>query len=207
MGAQQRGWQVTGVEPVAASAAYARDARNLNVKGALLEEAGLPEASFDVVCAMHVLEHLPRVTDFLMTIARWVKPGGHLFVEVPNYRSVQRRNSGAAWVGLRPLEHVAHFTPATLSATLRRAGLEPVVVRTPTYLWPEQGLSFALNDLGQLRWLRWLEPLSVDTGETEASSQRVKVPIAPVRVLLRAVQSAYDLGKVGMLVVAVARRP
>ena len=56
-----------------------------------------------------------------------------MLLESPNWASRLRRTRGARWIDLRPLEHVVHWTPETLGATLRRAGLEPVSVRTLTW--------------------------------------------------------------------------
>src|SRR5205807_2082657 len=110
--AERRGWTATGVEPVAESAKIAQQ-RGLDVREALLDDAGLPEHSFDVVTAFHVLEHMPDGVGFLRMLARYARPGGLVVVEVPNWRSFHRRRGGSHWPGLRPLEHVAHYEPRT----------------------------------------------------------------------------------------------
>ena len=112
-----------------------------------LEESGLPERSYDVVSAFHVLEHIPDSRAFLRTMARWARPGGFVAIEVPNFASVQRRRLREGWSGLRPHEHLVHFTPATLRRTFRAAGIEPVLVRSPAYVGPPQSLDQALWDL------------------------------------------------------------
>ena len=62
--ARDRGWRVQGVEPERTAAATARG-RGLAVVQAELEASGLPERSFDVVSAFHVLEHIPDSRAFL----------------------------------------------------------------------------------------------------------------------------------------------
>ena len=152
--AMERGWEVTGVEPIAKEAAFARDERGLNVLTATLEESGLPMHAFDLVSAFHVLEHMPHPTDFLRSIARWVKPGGHVVIEVPNFdgRARQRSEQFGGWRHLRPLEHINHFTPPTLRHIFQRAGLDPVATTTPTYSGPPQTLAQGLDDLVRNRW-------------------------------------------------------
>ena len=49
--------------------------RGLDVRVTALEESGLPERSYDVVSAFHVLEHQPDSRSFLATMARWARPG------------------------------------------------------------------------------------------------------------------------------------
>ncbi len=148
---ESRGWDARGVEPLADSAARARE-RGLDVTASDLADAGLPERAFDLVVASHVLEHVPDGPAFLRSLARMAKPGGHVLVESPNWDSTLRRSAGAGWVHLRPLEHLVHFTPGTLAVALRAAGLEPVTVEAVT--WPSalQTGRERLSDMGRAAW-------------------------------------------------------
>jgi SAM-dependent methyltransferase len=201
--ARDRGWEVAGAEPVEQSAAFARS-RGLDVRTALLEESGLPEGSWDVVTAFHVLEHLTDGVSFLRTLARWARPGGLVVLEVPNWASYDRTRKGADWPGVRPLEHVAHYEPATLRRTLLGAGLGPVLVRTMGFLWHRQTVDEQLNDLAIRRGRRTLRRL----GRRRERGGELRVLPDPVtRRGLLAVQAAYDrLGR-GQVVLGVARVP
>jgi len=130
-----RGWRAAGCEPMGEAAAIARSrAPGADIRTGLSSEAGFEEHSFDVVCAFHVLEHMADSRAFLRELARFARPGGLVVVETPNYASRLRRVRGSGWIHLRPLEHLVHFTPATMRAALRGAGLEPVRVATPTWI-------------------------------------------------------------------------
>lgn len=198
-----RGWKAQGVEPIAETAQAGRD-RGLDVTTGLLQDSGLPEQAYDLVTAMHVVEHMTDATAFLRLIGRWARPGGHVAVEVPNFRSFQRRAYRSDWPFLRPLEHIVHFTPDTLAATLQRAGLAPVSVRTKSYLWHEHSLDEALGDLGRPGWADRLARAS-RPGDIEGNPARF--PTAPLWVLLRGIERAYDASRTGMVVLAVARVP
>jgi SAM-dependent methyltransferase len=200
--ARKRGWTAAGVEPVARSAAFAVEQRGLDVTAATLEESGRPEGSFDVVSAFHVVEHMTDSCRFLRTISRWARPGGFVVVEVPNWHSVERRNAGANWIGLRPLEHVGHYAPDTLRATLRRAGLEPVAVHTPGFLWEHQTLDQQLDDLGLFRWKSRMRPMG-RPGQHDGAP--AILPRKPTALALRGLQAAYDRLGVGQVVLAIAR--
>ena len=203
--ARERGWRVQGVEPERTAAAMARE-RGLPVAIGALEESGLPERSYDVVSAFHVLEHIPDSRSFLRTMARWVRPGGYVVIEVPNFASVQRRRLAGHWSGLRPREHLVHFTPDTLRATFAAAGITPVSVRSPAYVGPPQSLDQALWDLvrpaGRLR--RLLAPLS-PVRRHDGSSTRY--PGRAAWGVLRLVERTYDAGGAGAVVFCVGRVP
>jgi SAM-dependent methyltransferase len=128
----ERGWRVAGIDPIPEAARSARE-RGLDVRTGMLHELVEPSGTWDVASAIHVLEHVPDALSFIGGLADQVRPGGHVLVESPNWASRLRHKRGPRWNDLRPLEHVVHWTPATLTATLRRAGLEPVSVRTLTW--------------------------------------------------------------------------
>lgn len=203
--ASERGIEATGVEPVEESACIAAQ-RGVDVRNSMLEDSGLPEASHRTVTAFHVLEHMADGLSFLRLLTRWASPGGHVVVEVPNWRGVERRLKGGDWPGLRPLEHLAHYGPATLRATLVRAGLVDVRVRTLTFQWPEQSLQYALGDLGLRRIYQ--SPLSRPLSfERRENGKVVRYPRTPTLWAIRATAMLYDAVKVGQVVLAVGRRP
>ena len=200
MAARERGWEVQGVEPERTAAEMAQG-RGLKVSISPLETSGLAERSYDVVSAFHVLEHIPDSRSFLAAMRQWVRPGGFVVVEVPNWNSSQRRRLGSAWPGLRPLEHLVHFTPQTLPRAMRAVGLEPLLVRSPVYLGPPQSLEHALNDLVRHgRYRRLVEPLSpvrAVNGRAERFPSRVGWWV------LRATEAIYDRAGVGAVVFCV----
>jgi len=204
LAARGRGWRTQGVEPERTAAAMAAG-RGLDVVVAQLEDSQLPERSFDVVSAFHVLEHIPDSRAFLSTMARWARPGGFVAVEVPNWRSVQRRRLREGWSNLRPREHLVHFTPATLRGAFRAAGIEPVAVRSPSYLGHPQTLEQATWDLVRLgRYRRLLERFSsVQTVEGETA----RYPTRSGWAILRATEALYDRAGVGAVALCVGRVP
>ncbi|MBF0247317.1 MAG: class I SAM-dependent methyltransferase [Alphaproteobacteria bacterium] len=53
---------------------------------------------------------------------RVLQPGGVVLVKTPNFASLNRLALGRRWCGLRPYEHLNHFTPATLRKMAEKAG-------------------------------------------------------------------------------------
>jgi SAM-dependent methyltransferase len=200
--ARERGWSVQGVEPIEDASREAREERGLDVRTATLEESGLPQAEHDVVSAFHVLEHIADSRAFLSSLARWARPGGWVAIEVPNFDSSIRRYHGSNWSGLRPLEHVVHFTPATLGAAFERVGLRPVRVTTASYVGPPQDLDNAIADLAKFRWRPLVAPLSRRAGDRDGAA----VPTRAGWALLRAMERVAVARGHGQVVVGVAQR-
>ena len=90
---------------------------------------------------------------------------------MPNFDSRLRKRSEkfGGWRHLRPLEHITHFTPATLRDAFTRAGLEPVAVGSPSYAGPPQTLDEALDDLVRARWKPGLAILPKKSALTDYS--------------------------------------
>jgi len=84
-----------------------------------------PDASFDVVMASEVLEHIPADELAMTEIARVVRPGGRVAVTVPRYWPER-----VCWALSRDYHdvaggHVRIYRGDDLAERLRRAGLQP----------------------------------------------------------------------------------
>jgi 2-polyprenyl-3-methyl-5-hydroxy-6-metoxy-1,4-benzoquinol methylase len=123
---RRRGWAVEGTEMSDASSAHAREVLGIPVRLGPLESLALPAEAYDAVTLWHVLEHVTTPGAMLDEIHRILKPGGVLLVSVPNFGSPEARVAGPGWFHLDVPRHLVHFTPNTLDAALRGAGLEPV---------------------------------------------------------------------------------
>ncbi len=205
--AKHRGWEAVGVDLVADAVENAVSRYGLDVRRVSLEESGLPHQSFDVVVTTHVLEHQLDGSGFLTSIARWVRPGGYLLIEVPNWSSADRWSNKDLWFGLRPLEHLGHYSPRTLARTLERIGAQPVAVSTPCYQFPQrQTMGQALHDLG----LERLAPYLQGDRYTVPAVRRdhvIRLPNTAASRVLHGIERALDLVKAGTVVVMLARVP
>jgi 2-polyprenyl-3-methyl-5-hydroxy-6-metoxy-1,4-benzoquinol methylase len=127
---QRRGWTAAGIEPNPAAAARARErfASDI-VQGVPLEEAVLPEASFDLITLWDVLEHLVDPAAALRGLARSLRPTGLLALGVPSLDSWDAHLFGPAWIGYDAPRHLYLFPDAVLRAMLAAAGLIVVATR------------------------------------------------------------------------------
>ncbi len=118
------GWDVTGVEPISTAADQARKNYRLSVFEGTLQEIPLEENSFDVVTFWDVLEHTFSPLDQLKKTAQLLRPGGHLFLSVPNWKSPDRQLFGRHWHGYDPPRHLYVFADETLIEMLKEAGFD-----------------------------------------------------------------------------------
>jgi len=91
---------VTGVDVAEEAVAYAREhfaRENTTFVVASAAATGLPDASFDLVTAFEVIEHLADWKALLAEVRRLLAPGGVLLVSTPNrlYYAESRGESGA----------------------------------------------------------------------------------------------------------------
>lgn len=88
----------------------------------------MPDAQFDCVVSIDVLEHLEEDQPFLRELKRVLKPGGMAVVTVPNGDDRLLANRIKWKLGMTP-EVYGHtragYTVAELSDAVRRAGLQP----------------------------------------------------------------------------------
>jgi len=77
---------------------------------------------FDGVLMHSYLEHEIDLMGILSGVFRALKPGGAVYVRVPNFGSVNRHVIGRKWCGFRYPDHVTYFTLSTLRDTAARAG-------------------------------------------------------------------------------------
>ena len=120
------GWQVAGTESSAWAVERAR-ARcpQAAVADCPLEAFDPGSVRYDAITLWDVLEHVSAPAEALVRIRQWLAPDGRLFLSVPNVESLVARTMGRHWV-LLLREHLWYFSPATLGALLREAGLELV---------------------------------------------------------------------------------
>lgn len=171
-----------GVEPDPASCAVARD--RVEAAGAgtssrvlLGDHTVVPAgATYDVVCAFEVLEHLADDAGELGQWVRLVRPGGHFVCSVPE--GPQRFGASDTMVG-----HHRRYTATTLRALLDGVGL--VDARVRHYGWPVMYLLEAANNRVSQRQLDAGTAPGGGTAERGAASGRWLQPSALVGAALR----------------------
>lgn len=81
------------------------------------------KGSFDLVMAMHVLEHDDDVSGLLRSIVSMARPGGMVIIEVPNIDCVWAGIFGRAWDAWYFPFHRTHFSRKALRGLMQSEGL------------------------------------------------------------------------------------
>ena len=98
----------------------------LNVTTSSLEEKQYPEGHFDMVVAMHVLEHVQGPHRFIGEIHRILAPGGRVYLQVPTVAHWRARRAGQRWKHFIPPVHLWYFAPKTMRRFLSQHGFRVI---------------------------------------------------------------------------------
>ena len=127
--ARARGWRATGVDPSPFSVEHVKKL-GFEAHQGLLHDVDLPEASFDAVALLQVVEHLIDPRALLEGCRKLLKPGGVLLVATPNPSSLLARVQKERFNYWIPPVHCVWYTPKTLKRILSTAGFTGVQVNT-----------------------------------------------------------------------------
>lgn len=128
------GYTVRGCEVNAAAARHCEE-QGFDVKALPFEKYRVPppNARFDYVVSIHVVEHVAEPAAFAEKVGKALKPGGLWFNYMPNVAVTEAHNfdeaHGPDWIHFRPTgepQHINFFDPATSRRLIETAGLEYV---------------------------------------------------------------------------------
>jgi 2-polyprenyl-3-methyl-5-hydroxy-6-metoxy-1,4-benzoquinol methylase len=116
------GWAVTGIEPDPGAAQKAMELTSSEVKDPSALDSIEP-SSFDAITLWHVLEHVHTLNETLDKLKLALKPGGYLFIAVPNYTSHDASYYQQYWAAYDVPRHLYHFSPAAMKTLIAEHGL------------------------------------------------------------------------------------
>lgn len=124
------GWETFGTEVASDSAALARASGHEIFLGEL-KDAHYSNADFDAVTLWDSLEHIPNPSETMAEVYRVCRPGGRVYVYVPNYGSWYARHFHDKWFMFTAPLHYYHYTAQTLTRLLNDAGFNNIEIRYP----------------------------------------------------------------------------
>ncbi|MEE9465151.1 MAG: class I SAM-dependent methyltransferase [Candidatus Neomarinimicrobiota bacterium] len=119
----QGGWDVTGMD----TSATVREAVRRRFGHQVLTTDrffNLKDNSFEVITLWHVLEHIHQLERYLNHLRALLRPGGTIFIAMPNYDSLDGQSYQSMWAAYDAPRHLYHFTPRSMARLLERFTLK-----------------------------------------------------------------------------------
>ncbi|MEO8377425.1 MAG: class I SAM-dependent methyltransferase [Candidatus Sumerlaeota bacterium] len=188
---RQRGYDVEGTEWTSDSAKRIPTGARVPIHVGDLLSLSLPDHSFDAITLWHVFEHLRTPDATLDKIYRLLKPGGLLFLAMPNHESWQAERFGTNWFHLDPPRHLHGFGVKSLLVLLTIKKFQWLRVTTFSLEQNPYGfLQSILNSFGYPRDRAYsvLKGTSRDPWQTKAKDLLLVALLAPFALLYSLVE-------------------
>ncbi len=128
---KQAGWDAAGLEPDETARENA-----LELYGLELDSSEklflLPGESFDAITMWHVLEHVHDQHAYINQIKNLLKPGGKLFIAVPNHTCYDEEIYKEFWAAYDVPRHLYHFSPGSMKELLSLHGFD-IISKKPMW--------------------------------------------------------------------------
>jgi SAM-dependent methyltransferase len=160
------------LEPSAASVRLVRSrVPDVEAIEATIEDARIAPESYDAITLWDVIEHLIDPRAVVSTLRSWLVRGGHLFLQLPDSRSLVAKILGKRWP-LLLREHLTYFDSMTVRRLLDEAGFDVLSVRPSLRFFP---VGHLVRRLG----------LSRDGKASMLATRVVAAPAGEMRVVAR----------------------
>src|SRR5687768_6634987 len=112
-------WDAEGVEPDSQAIDRANQQYGLQLHPSS-HLFSLQGKIFDAITMWHVLEHVHDLHGYIHQIKSICKPGGKIFIAVPNYTSHDAGHYGSSWAAYDVPRHLYHFSPASMQELMKK---------------------------------------------------------------------------------------
>lgn len=137
--AEQQGWECYGAEPSDDAVKILRTKTKIKVvKPEQIED--FPDASFDLICMWHVLEHVADLKWQIALLKRLLKPNGRIVIALPNYQSYDAQYYKDKWAAYDVPRHLNHFSEEFMRKELNNCGLD--YIKSERLVWDSFYISY-----------------------------------------------------------------
>lgn len=121
--ARKRGWDVYGVEPCKLAADFGRSELALNILNKSYSQDDFPPDYFDLITAIHVIDHVYSPALFLQGIFYNLRKKGAVFIVTHDIQSYLARALGEKFPPI-DIQHTYFFSRYTLRHLLEKVGFK-----------------------------------------------------------------------------------
>jgi len=139
-------WVLHGIEISPNEAKMAAESTGAQVFVGDILDAPFAPQTFDVITALHAMEHVYHPQQVFRKVWQWLKPGGILYLQVPNIEGLEAHIFGSYWFGLEMPRHLSHFSPKSMRLLASSTNFEEVLVATLPDCYVEKSLRYVLDD-------------------------------------------------------------
>lgn len=137
--AEQKGWECYGAEPSEDAVKILQTKTKIKVvKPEQIED--FPDASFDLICMWHVLEHVADLKWQIAQLKRLLKPNGRIVIALPNYQSYDAQYYKDKWAAYDVPRHLNHFSEEFMRKELNNCGL--AYIKSEKLVWDSFYISY-----------------------------------------------------------------
>jgi len=121
--ADDKKFEARGIDYAGGPVEYARS-QGLMVDQGSLEDMNIPDEEFNLVVAIHTVEHMQNPERSLIEVKRILENGGLFFAVVPCISHIKAKRTGFNWKYWGPPGHLWYFTTRSFRALLERLGFD-----------------------------------------------------------------------------------
>ncbi len=155
-GFENKGWEVTGIEPNASMAEYGNKIVGVNVITGTLETIKLEE-KYDLIIIIQVIGHINNITSSLNTMLNYLKPGGYVLIESWNKDSITAKILGKSWHEFSPPSTLNYFSKKSLNKMMGRFDFSLVGEGKPKKkISSTHARSFIKHRVQESKGLKWM---------------------------------------------------
>jgi 2-polyprenyl-3-methyl-5-hydroxy-6-metoxy-1,4-benzoquinol methylase len=96
----------------------------------------LKESGFDIITALHIIEHIRNPENFILKLHKILKKNGLLILETPDFDSAAARRYGNKFRLLHDNTHISLFSQDSLIRFVRHYGFDVVDIHYPYFETP-----------------------------------------------------------------------
>jgi len=186
----EKGWNAFGIEAetleIPIDAAVKEKATLTFCK---VEEASFEDSFFDLVYAIHVIEHIDNPRAVFEKCYAILKKDGKLYFMTPNAKSLGLVWFKASWWNLEDPTHIRFYSPESVTKMLKDAGFSSVKIRYPVW----DSVMMEANSI-----LRMIDARPNKNGILNKSWMRIPIillaaPFFALRLLVRSLSPSMEI--------------